>query len=111
VSELNCIFCSIISKKIPATIITENDDVIVIKDIAPKAPIHYLVIPKKHVRDLCDSSAPQLMLPVIEATQLLRTQHLIPASFRTIINTGAQSGQSVFHLHMHLVAGKTMSDF
>ena len=110
-SENNCIFCSIIAKKIPATIIAENDDVVVIKDIAPKAPIHYLVIPKIHIADLLDVQAPSLMAHMITAVQELCTQKLISTSFRTIINTGAGVGQTVFHLHMHLLAGKAMSDF
>jgi histidine triad (HIT) family protein len=110
-SETNCIFCSIITKKIPATIIAENDDVIVIKDIAPKAPIHYLVIPKLHVADLLAPQVPGLMESMIKSVQELCAQKLIPTSFRTIINTGAGSGQIIFHLHMHLLAGKAMSDF
>ncbi len=107
----NCIFCSIIAKKIPATIIAENDDVIVIKDIAPKAPIHYLVIPKVHVPDLLAPEVPGLIGGMITAIQGLCAQQKLPISFRTIINTGAGAGQTVFHLHMHLLAGKAMSDF
>lgn len=110
-SENNCIFCSIIAKKISATIIAENDDVIVIKDIAPKAPIHYLVIPKMHVVDLLAPQVPNLMPRMISAVQALCTQQSLPSAFRTIINTGADAGQKVFHLHMHVLAGKTLSDF
>ena len=110
-SEANCIFCSIITKKIPATIIAENDDLIVIKDIAPKAPIHYLVIPKMHVADLLDAQTPTLVPYMIQEVQALCEQKSLPTSFRTIINTGAGVGQTVFHLHMHLLAGKAMSDF
>src|SRR5262245_59432995 len=95
----NCIFCAIIAKKIPATIIAENNDVIVIKDIAPKAPIHYLVIPKVHVADLLAPEVPGLMEGMINTVQGLCAQQLLPASFRTIVNTGAGVGQVIFHLH------------
>lgn len=84
---------------------------IVIKDIAPKAPIHYLVIPKLHIADLLASQAPSLMESMIKSVQKLCEQKLIPTSFRSIINTGVDSGQIVFHLHMHLLASKAMSDF
>ena len=110
-SNNNCIFCSIIAKKIPATIIAEHDGFIVIKDIAPKAPVHYLVIPKLHVVDLLEAQVPELMESMIKTVQELCEQKSLPTSFRTVINTGAEAGQRVFHLHMHLLAGKAMSDF
>jgi histidine triad (HIT) family protein len=107
----NCIFCSIIAKKIPATVIAENDAVVVIKDIAPKAPIHYLVIPKMHVADFMDVQAPALSQSLIEMVQQVARQLPGNQAFRLLVNNGAGVGQAVFHLHIHLLAGKAMSDF
>lgn len=111
-SEQNCIFCSIINKKIPATVVVENDDVIVINDIHPKAPVHYLVIPKKHVSDFMTLTGDneRILHDLREMIQKIGLS-LPDQSFRLLINNGAGAGQSVFHLHVHMLAGKTMGGF
>ena len=109
----SCIFCKIIAKEIPSTIVAENENVLVIKDIAPKAPIHYLIIPKVHRENI------QGFLPedcIIAASCLFMAQELAQKlsgtqSFRLISNNGADSGQCVFHLHFHFLSGKKMLDF
>ncbi len=109
-TEQNCVFCGIINKKIPATVIVENDHVIVINDIHPKAPVHYLVIPKKHVSDfmtLTDDTVLQDLKKMIQKIGL----SLPGQSFRLLMNNGAGAGQSVFHLHFHMLAGKNMGGF
>ena len=103
----NCIFCKIIKGIVAADIIVQNEYAIVIKDIFPKAPIHYLIIPKIHVIDVAHLTSEQYQIGAElfalarqVGTALPNKQH-----FRLIINNGANVGQSVFHLHMHLLAG------
>lgn len=109
-NQSSCIFCKIISQEIPATIITENDQVIVIKDRSPKSPIHYLIIPKVHRDDMSHFSKED---SGIAAALLLMAAQLGKEikSYRLIMNNGTSVGQSVFHAHMHFLAGKTMDDF
>jgi len=109
----NCIFCKIISGEIPATIIDQDDDVLVIQDIHPKAPIHYLIIPKLHVKNIQDVQEKdghyfvKMMLMAKKLSKKLSGDQ----SFRLIINNGESSGQSVPHLHCHFLSGKKMTDF
>jgi len=109
----NCVFCKIIAREIPASIIEENDTTMVIKDIAPKAPIHYLILPKKHVESVRELGAEDASL----ASDLFAMAAHISSklsgsqSFRLISNNGKDAGQSVFHMHLHFLSGKQMLDF
>lgn len=108
-----CVFCKIINRTIPATIIAENDDVLVIQDRSPKAPVHYLIIAKHHTPDIVSLKSNELGVGqaiFAMAQQLSRT---LPGSgdFRLIVNNGTDAGQSVFHLHAHFLASKKMTDF
>ena len=105
----SCIFCKIIAKQIPSKIIQETDDIFVIADIAPQAPIHYLILPKKHIPNL-QSVKPddQLLLGNI----LLMAQKLSQTlsgnqEFKLVANNGASVGQSVFHIHFHFLASSS----
>ena len=107
------IFEKIIDKELPANIIFEDDQCIVIEDISPKAPIHLLVIPKKPIKMLSDASEKDqallghLMMTVKKVSEQLN----IKDNFNVVINNGEKAGQTVFHLHLHLLSGKNFSDF
>ena len=108
-----CIFCKIIAKEIPAKVVAETEDTIAIQDIAPKAPIHYLIIPKKHVKDLSSLQESDMAISaqITRMAQDIGKKLSGSQSFRLIVNNGADSGQSVFHLHAHFLSGKKMLDF
>lgn len=111
-NDQNCIFCKIINKQIPTKIVIENDDLIVIEDIAPKAPVHLLIIPKIHIKDVAslDSSHIDLAGKMVLMAQELSKQLSGSKAFRLMINNGVDAGQSVLHLHMHMLSGKRMLD-
>jgi histidine triad (HIT) family protein len=109
----NCIFCKIINKIIPSSIIKENEDVIVIKDLHPKAPTHYLIIPKNHFSDIKDLDNAEITLAGKLLLMAKELSHDLSGSksFRLVSNNGKESGQCVFHFHIHFLSGKQMSDF
>ncbi len=108
-----CIFCAIIAGQTPSTKVVENENILVIKDISPKAPIHYLIIPKKHIADIQSFDPEDTLL----AGQMIMMAHELakklpePGAFRLVVNSGADAGQCVFHVHMHFLAGKEIPMF
>lgn len=111
-ADQNCIFCKIINKESPAKHIVETETVLVIEDIAPKAPIHYLIIPKKHVPTVADLNKKEfsLVADVAAMAKQLAGNLSGSQSFRLVANNGADAGQCVFHLHFHFLSGKKMID-
>jgi histidine triad (HIT) family protein len=103
-----CLFCKIAAKQIPSKAIYEDDDVFAFEDIGPQAPTHILIVPRKHFASL-DDAAPedQAILGKLQlvAAQLAKKFNLYQG-YRTVINSGAGAGQSVFHLHVHLLGGR-----
>jgi len=108
----DCIFCKIIKKEITSKIIDENDHVIVIEDIKPKAPIHYLIIPKIHVQnffELEDSEKHHTAVKeMYKMVRKLAGNLPEPKAFNLVSNNGAQAGQCVFHMHWHFISGKNI---
>lgn len=108
----DCIFCKIIDGKIPAKKLAENEGAIAIADIQPQAPLHALVIPKRHVVGLSAMTADdrrELMPALYDlADQLVREKGAHDKGFRTVINDGHDGGQTVFHLHMHVLGGASL---
>ncbi len=105
---MNCIFCKIIKGEIPANKVYEDDDIIVFKDIAPKAPIHVLVVPKVHFASLDkakDENEKLLGKLLLQARDIAKSFGVNKSGYKVVINNGAGSGQIVFHLHLHLLGG------
>lgn len=108
----DCIFCKIIKNEIPAQKVAENDKLLVIKDITPKAPVHYLIIPKKHLESLHSFEQSDIELAgamMLMAKELSKNLSGTQA-FRIVLNNGFDAGQRVFHTHVHFLAGKQMVD-
>jgi len=107
----DCLFCRIIQRQLPAAIVAENAGALAFKDINPQAPVHLLIIPKTHVAKVSDLSGPTLPIVadlVALANQLAAQQGLDRDGYRLVINCGPQAGQTVWHLHLHLLGGRTM---
>jgi len=102
-----CLFCNIVKRKIPADIVYEDDQCLAFKDIHPKAAVHLLVVPKKHVEHLADltSSDSTLISHMILKLSDIAISQGLENGFRTIANTGSGGGQEVYHLHFHLLGG------
>lgn len=109
----DCLFCKMVSKEIPTTIVYEDEDVLAFNDIAPKAPVHVLIIPKKHIESLAaatEEDARILGKLQMVAHRLAEELGIAESGYRVLTNSGKDSGQVVFHLHYHLVGGKTLGD-
>jgi len=106
----DCLFCKIVDKKIPAKTVYEDAEVIVFEDIQPQAPVHWLAIPKAHVASVGDMAG-DLQAALLGKLILITKQAAQNAGirdFRLVINNGPLSGQSVFHLHVHLLSGRAL---
>jgi histidine triad (HIT) family protein len=103
----DCIFCKIVAKELPASVVYEDDDVIAINDIHPATPVHVIIIPKKHIVNLADSSDEDLeLLGKIQRTAAKLAEKLnISDAFKLHTANGEKAGQTVFHLHYHLNGG------
>jgi histidine triad (HIT) family protein len=106
----DCLFCRIAAGEIPSKKVYEDASVYAFEDIAPKAPIHILVIPKKHIARLADvSAADEALLGALAARASAIAKDRGLSDFRLVANNGEGAGQSVFHIHFHLLGGRSMS--
>ena len=105
---MNCLFCNIALGNIPSNKVYEDDKVLAFRDIAPQAPTHILIIPKEHYDSVLDAPAETVGYMVEIAKKLAAEEGLCERGFRLVINTGDEGGQSVKHLHLHLIGGRSM---
>jgi histidine triad (HIT) family protein len=109
---MDCLFCKIIKREIPASIVYEDDRVLAFNDINPQASTHVLVVPKKHIATLNDlqSGDDAIVGEVVRRAAAIATERGIAAGgYRTVFNTNREAGQTVFHIHLHLIGGRTLS--
>lgn len=107
----DCLFCRIAALEIPADIVYEDDQVVAFRDITPKAPVHILLIPREHITSaasLTDANGPMLGHLFATAAQIARDENIARSGYRITTNSGTGAGQSVFHLHFHLMGGRQM---
>lgn len=107
----DCLFCRIVAGEIPSDRVLETDDVIAFRDINPRAPTHVLVIPRRHIPDaqaLTDEDGP-ILAALFGAVRRIADEAGLERGYRVVTNVGPESGQSVFHLHFHLLGGRPMS--
>ncbi|MDT5268080.1 MAG: histidine triad family protein [Acidobacteriota bacterium] len=108
----DCIFCKIVAGEIPATMIFEDDRAVAFRDLNPQAPTHALVIPRAHVASLNEASeADEALLGhlLLVAARVARDEGHADGGYRTVINTGAEAGQTVFHVHVHVLGGRRLT--
>lgn len=109
---MDCIFCKIANNEIPATIVYQDDDVVAFKDLNPQAPTHTLVVPRKHIPTLNDVTAGDAELVgkmVLAASKIAADSGHADAGYRLVLNCNQDGGQTVFHIHCHVLGGRIMN--
>jgi histidine triad (HIT) family protein len=109
--SVDCIFCKIVSGDIPSEKVHEDEDVVAFRDLNPQAPVHVLVVPRKHIASLneADPDDRAILGQLLLTVQKLAGQLGVGSGYRVVNNCGASAGQSVFHIHFHLLGGRPMS--
>jgi histidine triad (HIT) family protein len=110
-SDTSCIFCKVAARQVPAEILRESERVVAFRDLNPQAPTHLLIIPKEHIESIADATDDHgaLLADIAQAaTHLARTEGIDRSGWRLVTNVGPDAGQSVFHLHFHLLGGRPM---
>ena len=109
---MNCLFCKLINREIPASIVYEDDRVLAFNDINPQAPTHVLIVPKRHIASLDELSADDDALVgelVRRAAAIAADRGIAAGGYRTVFNTNRDAGQTVFHVHLHLIGGRRLT--
>ncbi len=106
----DCVFCKIVQGDIPAAIVAENDSAIAFRDLDPQAPVHILVVPREHIPSLNNAQNGRVLGDVMSlSAEVARQEGISENGYRTVINTGHDGGQSVDHLHAHVLGGRKMA--
>jgi len=108
----DCLFCKVVAGQVPATLVFQNDHVVAFKDLTPRAPTHVLIVPRRHIATLNELSPeddPLVGEMVRAAAAIAKEQGLSERGYRTVFNCNAEAGQTVFHLHLHLLGGRPMT--
>jgi histidine triad (HIT) family protein len=111
-SEQECLFCKIVAKEIPADIVWESDSALAFRDINPQAPTHVLVIPRQHIatiNDLTDDDRETVSELFLAARAIAAEEGMAEDGYRVVMNCNAAAGQTVFHIHLHLLGGRQMT--
>ncbi|MDP5057180.1 MAG: histidine triad nucleotide-binding protein [Marinomonas hwangdonensis] len=109
---MDCLFCKIVNGDIPANVLFEDEDVIAFEDIMPQAPSHFLVIPKRHIstlNDLTDADANVVGKLQITAAKVAKQKGIADSGYRVVMNCNEAGGQTVYHIHMHVLGGRAMT--
>jgi histidine triad (HIT) family protein len=105
----DCLFCRIVRKEIPAKLVAEDEHCVAFRDINPQAPVHVLVIPREHVASLNQATDPTMLGRLsLMAADIARKEGVAESGYRTVVNTNAGAGQTVFHIHLHLLGGRSL---
>jgi histidine triad (HIT) family protein len=105
-----CLFCRIVRKDIPAKIVAETEDCVAFRDVNPQAPVHILVVPRTHIASLNELTDPTVVGKLTQvAIDLAKREGIADRGYRLVLNTFADAGQTVFHLHLHLLGGRHLT--
>ncbi len=110
--EADCLFCKIVNGELPADIVFEDDEVVAFNDISPQAPTHMLIIPKKHVATVNELTEAEIDLPgklILRAKAIASEKGIAETGYRLIMNCNEQGGQTVYHIHLHLLGGRQLT--
>ena len=105
----DCLFCRIVRKEIPVTVVAEDEHCVAFRDINPQAPLHVLVVPRKHIATLNDARDADVVGRVmLMGAAVAKAEGMADRGYRVVLNTNADAGQTVFHIHLHVLGGRRM---
>lgn len=105
----DCLFCRIARQEVPVPLVYESDDVVAFRDINPQAPTHILVVPRSHIPSLNQATDPTVIGRLsLAAAEIAKQEGVAESGYRTVINTNKAAGQTIFHVHLHLLGGRTL---